>query len=116
MSLREVLTSENWMEQRSSENQQYAWFVAVFLQTATPWFIDTCEVSLMSNSSEIVAEAEGPDRERSRGRRMRNLDWWPVRVGHGGVGCLYAEEGGRRSGVRERPGVLGTGAKPKWAR
>ena len=59
----------------------------------------------MSNSSEIVAEAEGPDRERSRGRRMRNLDWWPVRVGHGCVGCLYAEEGGRRSGVRERPGL-----------
>ena len=59
--------AENWREQRSSKKNQYAWFVAVFLHTATPWFVDTCEVSSVSNSRKIVAEAEGPDQERKWG-------------------------------------------------
>ena len=86
------------------ENNQYAWFVVLFLQTATPWFINACEVSLISDSSYIVTEAEGTERERRRGGRMKKLDWWPIRGGRGGVSFLYVEEGGRRLGSRECPG------------
>ena len=58
----------------------------------------------MSNSSDIVAESEGMEKERRQGRRTRKLDWWTVRGGRAGVGCSYVEEGGRRPGSRERPG------------
>ena len=44
----------------------------MFLHTAMLWFVDACDVSSMSDSSDIVAEAEGP--ERRRGRRTRQLD------------------------------------------
>ena len=54
---------ENWRERRSSEKKQLALFVAVFLRAATPWCVDTCQDSLMSDSSNIVAEAKGLERE-----------------------------------------------------
>ena len=46
--------------------------MAKFLQTATPWFIDAWEVSSISDSSDIVGEAKGPEQERRR-RRTRKL-------------------------------------------
>ena len=89
MSLREVLTAAKSRDIRSSGNYQYDWFEELFLQSAMLWFVNACEVSLMSGSSDIAAEAKGPERERRRGgegERTRKLDWWPVRGGSGGVG------------------------------
>ena len=43
-----------------------------FLHTVTLWFVNASEVSSMSVSSDIVWEAEGPERERRR-RRTRKL-------------------------------------------
>ena len=77
---------ENWRERRSSEKYKYVSLLVVFLQTTTTWFVDACEVSLISESIDIVAEAKGPEQEQRRGKRTRNMDWWPVRGGRGGVG------------------------------
>ena len=56
------------------EKKQYAWFVALFLHAVMPWFVNACEVSLMSNIRDIAVEDEGTERERRRGRRTRQLD------------------------------------------
>ena len=47
--------------------------VEEFLHTVTPWFVDFWEVSLMPDSSDIVAEADGPDQERRQRRKTRKL-------------------------------------------
>ena len=78
--------------------------MTVLLQTVTPWSVDTWEVPSVSDSSNIIADAEGPGREWRRWRRMRKLGWWNVKVGSGGMGFSYVEEGGRRLSGHERPG------------
>ena len=70
-----MFTVANSKYRRSSEKKQYAWFVAVFLYTATPWYVGAWEDSSMPGSSDIIMEAKKPERERRRERRTRQITW-----------------------------------------
>ena len=59
---------------------------------------------MIYDSSDIVAEAEGPGKELRQGRITRHLTWGSVRGGSTGLGCSCVEEGGRRPGGREKSG------------